>query len=262
MIHWLVSNTATALYSMLVVAVVGAIGTFLLRRYSSWGTPALYGLAAFTLLCVSGLATISTVSELSQMRQPHITPGNVEENVRKWLDNFQLSTKPLTKPEAPNSIFALQVTTDSGLPITVACPQDLPRYLVLQVSITLSPEHRAMFSKLTEEQESDLERDLRHEMAKCAVPCVIVGQLEKVAIQRRLAITDGLTEDAFMEHMDEMAFAFVVANDTIVRNLERMSGRRSATSVVPSAPVSSDTRPSSVVGSTRRLPPPPPPPPN
>jgi hypothetical protein len=222
-LRWLADNTASAIVGMIVVALVGGIAAILLRRYSSWGTPALYGSAVFALLSVGGLGVLGMVSELSRMRQPHLTPENVEQRIRGWLDNFGLSTKPLGKSDAPDSIFALQVTTDANLPIIVARQKELPRYVLLEVSIELSPEHRTMLSRLTGSQVNQLVRDVRAEMAKCTIPCRIVKPLEKVSVQRRLAITDDLTEDRFMERMDEMSFAFVVANDVIVQGLERMS---------------------------------------
>ncbi len=107
-------------------------------------------------------------------------------------------------------------------PIRVARPKDLQHYVVIAAALELSDEHKALLAKLNDQQVRQLFEELRMEMSRCRVTYTIVNppKLTKVTVERRIPITDDLTEDVFMQRLEEIQHDMNLAADSIVLGLE------------------------------------------
>ena len=109
----------------------------------------------------------------------------------------------------------------------VTRPKDFPHYIVLQASLELGAEHQALLAKLTEDQVVELVEELRVEMSRSKIGYSIDLPLKKVTLVRRIPITDDLTEDAFIQRIDEVQSDLMLARDTIVLGLDQLSKEHS-----------------------------------
>jgi hypothetical protein len=204
---------------------------------STGGLPSVAGLSSKAVfsgifnLCVVALLTMgvlklgdlaqldASVRSLEAASRPQITPENVETHIRSWLDTFELSAK---KVQGPAFIFGYEVGPQS-LPVLVVREKRFERYITIQAVLRVSPEHQAMMTKLTKEQQDQLVGAIILETARAGAGVVYDRKDNTIAVSKRVPITGGLTEYEFVSRLDAVKLATLVANETLVSKLDRMS---------------------------------------
>jgi hypothetical protein len=114
--NWFVQGLITNGAWALLVLGTGVVVTLLARHASVWAVPALYGLAASTLVLIS-IVALKVVRSLPAKR-PVIDLDNVEKEIRIWLDKFRTAVRNDPIPEA---YFRFMVTmcVFRAMPISV-----------------------------------------------------------------------------------------------------------------------------------------------
>lgn len=193
-----------------------------------WVTPLMYGLGASALVfaMLVGLVSLSSLSYFSRRVKPQVTSDNVETKIKDWLYTFGASINKLSTSEAPDTIFAMRARPKgSGIPITIQRPRDIPHYVVIQAAITLGPEEKTLRAMLSKRQIQELDLELQAEMARAKIGYQPLkpsaSLLDGLLVERRIPITDDLTEDAFMQRFEEVQYDIAVANSTMILGLRR-----------------------------------------
>jgi len=181
------------------------------KKFPQWFPIALWGLIGCGLVAVIVVAFVL----LTRIPRPapEITATNVETNIRTWLDSFHLSSK---KMDDPQSLFALVVTLDNGTRMVIARPKLLDRYIVLQSSITISQEDKAIFDGLPLEERAIFAARLSAELSRTGMGFTMDLAQNNITLTRRVPITSNLTEGTFMENFDEMDSAKILVLRTVV----------------------------------------------
>jgi len=198
------SMVSRAIWWLLVLAAGAALGIIKLH-WPSLADPMLYGLAGAA--CVAFLYFAATGRAL--LARPDTTPGNVEKNIRTWLDNFGLAVK---KEVDPTMYFRLTVTLVNGNPLLVARPKARDHYLTFQSNLTLSPEHQAMMERMSGAQTERVLEELALELGRLQIGHAIQWPpFTGVMLIRLVPITADYTEAKFAASLDEMDLAINVA---------------------------------------------------
>lgn len=145
--------------------------------------------------------------------------------------------------ETPEAFFALTVILKNGIPIVVVRPKALDRYIVFQSTLKVSPEHKVLLHELTEEQRGRLSEELALEIARSKAGFAITDPLETITLTRRIALTSGLTEEAFMARLDEVEADFVLARETFRLVLDTLRRENAGPSSPSSSSPEEDTEP-------------------
>lgn len=217
MADWFWQGLLTNWLSALITLGVGLMLAYFKKKGSRWVTPILLGLFGMALICII-LWAFMAITKLQQEPEP-ITQENIERNIRTWLDNFAFSTR---KEDDPQAFFRLIATTQTNRPITITRLKSLDRYVIVATALTLSPQHKAVFDKLSQEDKGLLLLGIRGEMAKLKIGYVI-DNTSNISLLRRLPITSGLTEGNLMTTIDEVDGAFVIAEQFLIMNLNQPS---------------------------------------
>ncbi len=154
-----------------------------------WFTPVLWGLIGAGIVAVI-LASLVLVKRIPA-RSPEVTTANIETNIRNWLDAFQIGTK---KVEDPQWLFAFVAELDNKIHVLIARPKNLDRYVILQSAITLSPEHKVIFDKLSESDKAIFAARLSIEISRAGVGYTMDLVHGLITLIRRVPITPNLNE--------------------------------------------------------------------
>jgi len=186
--------------STLVLFGCGALLAVLKVYFPNWFTFAIWTLAGTGLLAVV-LVPFMLLLLLRRIPKPkpEVTPENIEISIRKWLDTFRLSAKPEVFPEA---FFALVVTPMPNLNVLVMRLKAFERYIVIQSTITVSPEHKAMIDNLSPDDRNVFAARYAAELANMSVGWTLDLPNNVISVERRLPITENLSEDSFMRAID------------------------------------------------------------
>lgn len=175
----------------------------LARNASAWAAPAIYGLSASALLAVSILA-IKTIGRLPAKR-PVIDLDNVEGEVRRWLDNFRTGVQNSPIAEAH---FRFIVTMDGGAKLLVGRPRDFSGYLLVRGEVIPSLDDQKVIAGLPTEAVEDIVSEIKLEMARAKVGYSgLALPITTIAILKRIPISEALTEDAFINKLEEVEAA-------------------------------------------------------
>jgi hypothetical protein len=139
-------STAVKVIALLVAPVIAAWISRMREKGSRWAGPILYGLGAYGLIM---FALIGIRLWIAPQPPERATPGNVEEHLITWLNEFGLGMRRTVQP---NTFFTYDVTLNSGNHITIGRTNDRNRYLVFQAGIAISPEHTTILNALSEIQ--------------------------------------------------------------------------------------------------------------
>lgn len=193
---------SSAIYAALIFG-GGAVLAYLKLAHPAWFTAGLWGLVGSALITFIVVAFV--IWRRLPKLPPEITPENVEAKIREWLDSFRFSIKREVNPEA---IFALVTAPENGLPVVIARPKTFDRYIVIEASVTISPEDRILFDRLSEEEQGIFAARLSVELSRNTMGFVMDLRTSSViSLQRRLPITSDLTESTFMAAVDEVGNA-------------------------------------------------------
>jgi len=138
-----------------------------------------------------------------------------------------MNVQKLTRDEAPDPYFAIKIVPKTeDMVVFVMRLRSFPHYIIMQATLELGTQHKATWAKLSPAQKMQLLEQLRIEMNRCRVVNDIPIDLakNKITLERRLPITDELTEDAFVKQIEGFRSDLYLARDTMVLGMEQSSG--------------------------------------
>jgi hypothetical protein len=178
---------------------------------------------------VAGTKVQAIAVDFSQKHQPQVTESNVETKVRDWLYTFKVNMEPLPDSEAPESFFAIKARPKGSIgPVFIHRPKEYPDYLVIQTDIQLGDGEKALLSKLSETQVTEVILELQGEMARAKIGYEFRNPSEpslQVQLIRRIPIAD-LSENVFMQHLEEIVHDLSLVNSTLVLSLRSKARER------------------------------------
>lgn len=181
----------------------------------SWAPITLYGLAG-SVLILGCIAEVSLMHYTS-LRTPIVEQGNVESLVRKWIDNFHLSS---TKLDDSASSFALLVGLRNGTPIVVRCTKDFSHYITIQGTLTVSPDDSVALAKLPSIKRDEIRQQMILEGSRQRIVFSLLGNpLTSITVERRIPITPSLSENAFINGLDEVDNALLCLRESFATSL-------------------------------------------
>jgi hypothetical protein len=199
-LHRFAENLFHGILANAIYAIVFGVTMAIIARYApAWSHPALFGLAASLLgLCI--LLALRAIRNLPPTTET-INSDNIEENVRTWLYNTNLTVK---RDPTPETYFRFLVTTDGDKKIFVGRPKsDWSDYLVFRSDLVTSEKDRETLNAFSREEAVMLAYDIRLELSRA-----IMGHtkltVEGFKLVKRIPITHSLTEDALINVVWEM----------------------------------------------------------
>jgi hypothetical protein len=146
-------------------------------------------------------------------------PNTVESRVRSWLGSFRLNVQDAPSEDA---YFRIIVSKENGNKITVARLKERDRYIVLQGTIAPSEQDRAVLGKLSHDEAEQLRDELVAEMARARISHTgILLPFGNVTLEKRIPITDELTEDVLIGQIDDLDSTLVLFRDITIMALRR-----------------------------------------
>jgi hypothetical protein len=184
--------------------------------------PILYGLAGAT--CLGILWFTFTGHAFLSKSQPETTQENVEENVKKWVDELGLG---ITKnPKMGDVYFSYVVALKSGNPIAVTRVTGLPGFLQFQSQLLLAPEQQGELAKMSKEQVESVTQELILQLALSKVGYTLAGSeqthlMQNIILMKSVPITGNLTEASFASSLDELDSALSLVRVTLALSIKR-----------------------------------------
>jgi hypothetical protein len=196
------------------------------------------------------LLTISTIAVLIGLvlkwREKKVTPRNVQQKIRQWLDAFNLEHGIFNYPQW----YFTFVVTFHGQRIFVGRPRLLyGRYITIELRTTgVLEEHRAAFDALSQSERAQFYGQLAVETARARISFNANQELSDISIYKQLPITDDLTESKFIDGLTQIYQSGVIIWNTIALRLSEIPVLRQV-SLTPGA-----EGPSGPTGPTQPLP--------
>jgi hypothetical protein len=216
--NWLWQGILTNWLAYLLALAGGAMLTWLKLRKPRWAEPVTAGLTAFAIIAV-GLYFLKAGSVLpSWSSRTAVTPENIESVARTWLDHFQFPTQVM--PATSDNYFGLVAMTGT-VPVSIFRPTSHDQTLVFETQLFLSKDQGKVFSGLSTDQQDHVRRVLALELGRLGLSYQLTDPLT-LTLARHTPITTGLTEDTFMEQVQLVLSASVVAGAALNLEFERL----------------------------------------
>ena len=145
-------------------------------------------------------------------KSSQVTTENIERKVRQWTDAFGFPSRVLNDDKLH---FGLQVELPSRVHVAIRRQKDRPSYLTLINRIVMSDKQRAVFDKMSEEEQGVVHRTMRLECGRSKIEYHSNKKLEFVCIHKQLPITPDLTEAHLINSISEVNFAAIVVMETV-----------------------------------------------
>ena len=145
-------------------------------------------------------------------KSSRVTTENIERKVRQWTDAFGFPSRVLNDDKLH---FGLQVELPSRVHVAIRRQKDRPSYLTLINRIVMSDKQRAVFDKMSEEEQGVVHRTMRLECGRSKIEYHSNKKLEFVCIHKQLPITPDLTEAHLINSISEVNFAAIVVMETV-----------------------------------------------
>jgi hypothetical protein len=195
---------------------IGAVVTWLNKIKSAWLVPLCWGLGAFVVVLV-GVGALRVIA--TPVTGLDITTfSNIEDRVRTWVDNFNLSEQ---NEPIESAFFRRLITMPNGNRIIISRPRDLDKYVLLQTVLTPGAGEQVMWKKLTPKQLSKVTSDVKIELARSKINFKIGDGTFVMILEKRIPIAPDLTESVLVQQIDDMDSAATLAQLTTMENLER-----------------------------------------
>lgn len=217
----------TLIYDLLLAAVVAGLIAWLKSKQSSWASPVLYGLGAFTLVLLISYTLLGHGLLLKPAES--ITPENSEEHIKRWAEELGLG---ITKgPKIGDTYFSYVVTLKSGNPIGIMRAVALPGFLQFQSSLFLAPEQQAELRTMTQERVQSVMQELTVQLALSKVGYTMVGidtthLMQTIILSKSIPISGNLTEGSFASSLDELDSAVGLVRATLALSIKRNNPHR------------------------------------
>ncbi len=200
--NWFIQGVITNFVWWLLAVSGGAVVALLARYASSWAAPARDGLVAFAAIAV-GIVGLRNIRSGPKART---TTRNAESQIRSWLDNFRVAVQ-----NDPNqdTYFRLVATMPSSVKIIIGrLKGELDGYVMFRAEITPSAEEQRQIADLSRVEAERMLLEVRLELARLGVTYSgLTLPVSTIALMKRLPISDALTEDLFIDRLDQMEAA-------------------------------------------------------
>lgn len=186
--------------------------------------PEIYSMAAKGLVGSASVAVI-IFCYLGILNRPKrlavITPENAEENVKAWIEKFNLTHK---RVEDASVLWAYLVTLNDGNSILVMRRKDRDKYVYFQGNVVFAPEHLLVYKTLSPVQSNRLAERLALQLAQTYMTFNLIGvdATPGFAISTRIPITAGMTEDEVMLKIDQTDAGMIIGKVVIRQYLEEV----------------------------------------
>jgi hypothetical protein len=176
----------------------------------------LYGMIGYALISAmaAGLWGIWTL----RFRQPEVSVSSLEQTIRGWLDNVDLSTKPSSDPTWD---FGLLTTLPDGQAIQIIQRKERKGFLDFQANLAISAEHQAILKAMPAAYFEKLTQEIVIRVFLANMVLAIRTQLSDVSFFSQVAVTADLTEHDLLTHIREMDNAVLLARKAILLGVER-----------------------------------------
>jgi hypothetical protein len=128
------------------------------------------------------------------------------------------------KGSDPGAHFVLFVTLHNGTQIVISRSKAMDRYITIQSRLEVSQEHQVILDTFSKDQAIQVTNELSLEMARFKIGWLIspVGApLKSILIVKTVPNTNIFTEDFFVERLDELDSAVILARAAIILALDR-----------------------------------------
>jgi hypothetical protein len=177
---------------------------------------ALYVIIGYTLMNVI-LAGLWGMRAL-RFRQAEIRVNSLEPIVRRWLDDSDLSTKPLSNP-AWN--FGFITTLPNGESIHIMQTKEHPGFITFQADLAISTEHQAILKAMPIAYFENLAQEIVLGVFLANVALAIRTRLSGVSFYSKLTITTNLTKTDLLKHLYDIDEAMTLAGKAILLGVAR-----------------------------------------
>ena len=148
--------------------------------------------------------------------EPTTNTNTIERDARRWLDNFGLSNKTIIDDSV---YFALQAQMANGT-LIIARSKKRDRYLEMTAGMNLSPEHEVIVKSLTPKRIKLISDSVIRQLALGRVNMVVTFPFKEIRFVRMIPIIKTLNESTFIEAVDDVDKAMLIARQTIVIELQ------------------------------------------
>jgi hypothetical protein len=119
------------------------------------------------------------------------------------------------KPVPNKAAYFEVLATPEGLPqITIGQYRDSPRYIHLRSTIQFSPQHQAIYNRLSSDEQGKLGAYVALELSRSSVAFDSNLPESKVEFTKRVPVTR-LTEDKFINALDQFTNARLAVNQVL-----------------------------------------------
>jgi hypothetical protein len=201
---------ANGIWALLVIGGGLAFG-YLRARHADKVPIALYAILGAT--CVAILIFTFTGRGLFVTKPPAVTPENIEENVKSWVEHLGMNIGPANEPD---SYFAYMLSLpNSAQPVEVfRLMKEKPGYLQFKAVVQVAGEHQLAFSKMSPEAVQRISEQLDLDIGRANLGCTF-GQAISIDGEHHKAIITGaflvrgvpianLSEIYFSETFDQL----------------------------------------------------------
>jgi hypothetical protein len=191
---------------------------YLKSKYPAWSASIRQSIGVFASFAVI-FVVLEAHYELSQ-GEPMLTMDHPKETITEWLQKDSASsTRELSQKEAPDSLFAIAVTSPENIGITIGQTKEYPRDLHLVVTEVLSPQGKAALSALSKRQSSLLALEVGTELAKENMAAAIADDWSKIKWSRAILLTSNMREEEFLRQVDEVERSSIVVHNMIMSGI-------------------------------------------
>jgi hypothetical protein len=212
-------------------SLVARVVWFLLAAFFAWfirrKKPETAEAVKYVLLmtaCVAILWFAVTGRPILSPQQPMITEDNAEATVRKWLDSFGVSVRALTNDR---SRFIYEVTISDGedgeIPDKLEVTEFKPpgdKKLWIHSGMNFTGDTKQTISQLPAYDRDQIVGLLTIELSKTRVMFFKVDpQLRNVLLDKEVPITSALTEEVFLEDLQDVSAATILSANFVKAQL-------------------------------------------
>jgi hypothetical protein len=201
------------------ILAVGAVVTYLKKKQSPWFIPVCWGLAAS--LCTALILYLGQT--IITQQKPQVTPDDIQAYTQEWLKDTGTGIRDITVDD-PDSIFMMQLSLMNGTSIIVKRPKARPRYLLLDASLGITdPQQKVVFQGLSPDDRAEFLRSVVIEMNRLKIECSAQPTLDGTIHLRKTLLISSITNDSFLQSLQDMNFAVTLAIATMQQEFIKAS---------------------------------------
>jgi len=174
----------------------------------------LCGIAGYTL-------TSAIIAVLWGIRPPRFRQAeasSLEAIIRGWLNDSDLSTKPVSDPTWN---FGFLTTLPNGESIHVMQMKEHPGFIAFEANLAISTEHQTILKAMPMTYFEKLAQEIVLGVFLANAALAIRTRLSGVSFFSKLAITTGFTQDDLLKHLYEIDHAITLARKVILLGADR-----------------------------------------